>query len=246
LASLNATHITPPELSKLFDPYQLKHRLLKAGATLVGFADVSEGLAKELRHLPAAITIAVKHPKLSLSTSPNSKVGDVYLSNYPQIDRRLEMLQSLTKEALRQHGLKYLIIPADSNRSDKRFITRIIHLFPHKTGATCAGLGWIGKNGLLINKDYGAMVSWATVLTDAVLPVEKPTVESKCGNCRKCVDACPANAVNGYNWYRGSQHQLVDFDKCRDYLLHVYQTAGEMACGKCVLACDNRKEDDRK
>jgi epoxyqueuosine reductase QueG len=214
---------------------RLKYDLLKSGATLVGYGDVSEGLAKELKHLPYAISIAVNHPAISLVSEDQS--GEFYSNQYPQIDLKLEFLQEITKKNLRQHGWKYILIPADSNRSDKRFIAKVFNLFSHKTAATCAGLGWIGKNGLLVNEKHGARLSWATVLTDAPLPVDAPIKESICGSCQRCVNACPANAIKGIKWVRGLKQQPVDYEKCKKYLLELYHTYEQMVCGRCILSC---------
>jgi epoxyqueuosine reductase len=66
--------------------------------------------------------------------------------------------------------------------------------FPHKTAATSAGLGWIGKTALFVSHDFGPAVRLATVFTDLELPPGVPVVEGRCGACRDCVDACPAAA----------------------------------------------------
>jgi len=72
---------------------------------------------------------------------------------------------------------------------------------PHKTVALNAGLGFIGKNNLLVTEQYGCAVLFGKVLTTApfatmsVLPMEP-----QCGDCTACVDACPAKALRGKTW----------------------------------------------
>jgi len=61
--------------------------------------------------------------------------------------------------------------------------------------AARAGLGFIGKNGLLINSELGSYLFLGEVITDAELPASQP-VESLCGGCVKCVSACPSRALN--------------------------------------------------
>lgn len=73
----------------------------------------------------------------------------------------------------------------------------------HKTLATRAGLGRIGKSVLLVTKEYGPAVRLGSVLTDADLRTGTPTDTSRCGNCRQCVDRCPARVVVGNNWQAG-------------------------------------------
>ena len=71
---------------------------------------------------------------------------------------------------------------------------------PHKTVATRAGLGWIGKNCLLVTREYGSAVRLSSLLTDAPLPSDVPVTESYCGNCTVCVSRCPAKALTGTLW----------------------------------------------
>ena len=81
----------------------------------------------------------------------------------------LSKLQRLAQEWLRSRGYLNLVIPPDSDRRKDKLITKLYKLFCHKTAATCSGLGWVGKNGLVINRQYGSKLSWATVLTNAPL-----------------------------------------------------------------------------
>lgn len=69
-----------------------------------------------------------------------------------------------------------------------------------RRAGVAAGLGWFGKSGLLITKEYGPMVRLGGVLTD--YPLEEQLAqeimsESKCGSCTRCLDSCPAGALDG-------------------------------------------------
>ena len=72
---------------------------------------------------------------------------------------------------------------------------------PHKTIAVLAGMGWIGKNNLLITNELGSALSMCSVLTNAPLPTStNAEVHPKCGNCTICKDVCAVGAIKGINW----------------------------------------------
>jgi len=75
-------------------------------------------------------------------------------------------------------------------------------LLPHKTVALRAGLGFIGKNNLLINDLFGCAMVLGKVITTAPFITIKSVspMKPKCGNCKICVDKCPTKALHGKTW----------------------------------------------
>ncbi len=71
-----------------------------------------------------------------------------------------------------------------------------------------SGLGWIGKNTLLINKDRGSFFFLAELIIDLELESDGP-IKDYCGTCTRCVDACPTDAITPYQ---------LDASKCISYL----------------------------
>lgn len=222
---------------KTINTEELRAKVINWGATLVGFGDVSVGLAPELRHLPAAIALAVKHPVHRGTYKCGSLTA--YSNQYEEVDGVLEAVQKKIVTLLKSHGWRTLAIPPDSAKINGTFVSRLYPLFPHKTAATCAGLGWIGKSGLLVNQMYGARLSWATVLTDAPIEVcATPYLEGKCGTCVRCVNACPASAIGSHNWKRGEKAEtFINVSACADYLSYTAKVFQKYICGLCVLAC---------
>ncbi|MCD6347824.1 MAG: tRNA epoxyqueuosine(34) reductase QueG [Bacteroidales bacterium] len=73
-----------------------------------------------------------------------------------------------------------------------------------------AGLGWIGKNGCLINPDNGSWVFLVEIMTDLIIESDRSVTQNRCGTCTKCIDACPTGALLGDG--------LIDARKCISYL----------------------------
>ncbi|HLK30646.1 MAG TPA: tRNA epoxyqueuosine(34) reductase QueG [Puia sp.] len=78
-----------------------------------------------------------------------------------------------------------------------------------RTWATKSGLGWVGKNGNLINKNSGSFFFIATLIVDLELEYDDAFAKDYCGTCRKCIDACPTDAI--------MENKVVDGSKCISY-----------------------------
>lgn len=78
-----------------------------------------------------------------------------------------------------------------------------------RTWAQRSGLGWVGKNGNLINKQSGSFFFIATLITDLELEYDNVFAKDYCGTCTKCIDACPTDAI--------LPDKVVDGSKCISY-----------------------------
>ena len=199
---------------------ELKKELLEAGATVVGFALMRGALKKEIAHLEGAVSIGVEK---------NLNEGTINL---------LMTLQRKTVAYLKKEGHRFLCIPPDSDRKKGTCISRLYPLFTHKMAATSAGIGWIGRNGLLISPKYGPRLSLATILTDAPLKTDDATEASMCGDCRLCVEHCPSEALTGNDWSRVSPFvDIFSLKRCSSHKKKSRSVNGRPNCGLCITIC---------
>ena len=101
----------------------------------------------------------------------------------------------------------------------------------HRLVGEAAGLGWRGRNNLLVNEKYGSQIRLVTVLTDLPLVSNKP-VDQDCGSCHRCVNLCPSGAL-------GEDPKDYNLEKCYDCLtgFSKLRGIGMHICGICVKAC---------
>ena len=98
-----------------------------------------------------------------------------------------------------------------------------------------AGLGWIGRNNLLVNPVHGARIRLVTILTTLPLQHDHP-VNGGCGSCRRCLTLCPAGAI---------KERREDFDHLACYqqlcLFRKRDHIAQHICGVCVKACSGER-----
>jgi epoxyqueuosine reductase len=212
--------------------------LLKSqGASLVGFADLQEVPPDIRNNMPFGISIAVAlNPDIiaGIQVGPNKQ----YFQEYQRANNLLDTLGSSAAHFLEQEGYQATSFAATNWGIDRQTLSTTL---PHKTVATRAGLGWIGKCALLITREFGSAIRITTVLTSMPLTAAQPVNTSFCGDCAVCVDSCPGHAVSGNDWQAGTPREsLYNAHACHQTALEfekVREGVYDSICGICIAVC---------
>ena len=228
--------------TKINMPDDLRTYLQANGADLVGYANLQE-IAQDLRdEFPSGMSIAVAlKPKIisAIYEGPNQ----AYVEECMRADNLLSVLGQLAVQFLKEEGYTAKQL-ATTNIIGAEYPPMLSTRLPHKTAATRAGLGWIGKCALLVTREFGPAVRITTILTSAPISAGSPVNTSSCGDCTVCIDVCPSRALSGKNWQAGMpRDSLVDAFSCRNTARELLikrtgtEVLGRTFCGICIAAC---------
>ncbi len=215
---------------------ELEKLIKEFGGSFAGFSNVRDYLPEPLKKYPYAITFGVKLSDAIIDEIDN-KPTFTYFNHYRSVNALIDQISLRVVLYLEQTGYKAYSVAA--SQSIPTSTIPYSGVFPHKTGAIMAGMGWIGKNGLFIHREYGPRVRLGTVLTDFELPGGNTILESKCSSCNRCVNACPAMALSGNEWQIGAEReQIVDAKACSEYMNQNFKHIGRgSVCGICINVC---------
>jgi epoxyqueuosine reductase len=215
---------------------ELKALALELGFDLCGIADVTSLRADFLLEpgtrdrfglalsLGKSLSDAVLEDILDHPTS-------IYFHHYRQMNFFLDRGALLLAAHIQKLGFRSLAVAAsqiidwDNQRA---------HV-SHKHIGRAAGLGWFGRNNLLVNRELGARFRLVTVLTDMPLEPDRPLARD-CGACRACADACPAGAIKAT---REDFDHKACYETLKDFRKKGYTT--QFICGICVRDCRGPK-----
>lgn len=213
---------------------KLRNKAVRLGADLFGVTDTARlrhYLDNEIReaaeNLPFTVSIAVRlHRKVfdTLIDGPNV----LYKHHYRTANSKLDRIVFDLGDYIQNNGYSSLPIPASvyTNRDKQQ-----AH-YSQRHAAINAGLGFQGRNGLLVHPEYGAAIRLASLLTDIPLRTDSP-LALDCGNCRACVVACPVNAISilGPEKFNGP----ACYEKLQEHAQK--RGVGVLICGLCIKAC---------
>ncbi len=211
----------------------LKNILYGQGAVLVGVGDMSQ---VENCKFPYGISVAVPIPKQIVKDLQKEPTREYY-EMCSVLNNRLDEIVSAGEEFLKSKGYEAFAQTTNAVKVSADRTTAI----PHKTVATRAGIGWIGKNCLLVTEQYGGAIRLSSVLTDAPLIADEAVTCSRCGDCALCVKACPAKALQGVLWQVGIQREdIVNIESChrkQEEMMRKRIGIKKDSCGKCFAVC---------
>lgn len=190
---------------------QWEQRALDGGADFVRFVDIAAILPSGLEAYPRALLFG---KALSRDYIRAMKAGqEPKTKEVLNVERRMDALAVKLAAELEAAGYP----------SVGKLRTGLL---PHKTVALRAGLGFIGKNNLLITPEYGCALMLGKVLTAA--PFEAHASEPQqpeCGDCRVCQELCPTNALLGKTWsVTTTREEIITRKLCT-------------LCLKCMAGC---------
>lgn len=196
---------------------------------LYGYTDISYSSFSE--EYQSALVFAVPYEE-QLTLDSYTEEGFEQSIHNARI--KLETILRDIEAVLIEENIKYYIPPvAQQNEED------LLAVFSFKYAAVNAGLGWIGKNDVLITEKYGPRVRLSTVLVDYPFESGRKITKSRCASCHKCVDICPHKALKGLNWDKNAlRSDLIDYHLCNQKRSEYIEKHGRKnSCGLCMVVC---------
>ena len=195
---------------------QIEGFLYERGADVVRFVDISGLPANLTQGFATAVLfcMALSRDFVIAALDIETLEHDEFVEKEHETDTVADMLA----EYIQEQGYRAYSQSERSNEQSGNYCeeTQACTL-PHKTIARLAGLGYIGKNNLLVTEEYGCAFSMCTVLTDAPVTTESHVpVPSGCGGCDICRQVCPSGAIVGSEWSESTGREgVVDVFKCK-------------------------------
>ena len=215
---------------------ELKAFALDLGLDLCGVADVISLRGDFLLEpgtrgrFPLAVSLGKRLSDAVLEDVQDHPTS-IYFHHYRQMNFFLDRGALLLADHIQKRGFRSMAIAA-SQIVD--WANQRAHV-SHKHVGRAAGLGWFGRNNLLVNPALGSRFRLVTVLTDMPLEADRP-LDRDCGACRACAAACPAGAIKASR--EEFDHQAC-YETLKDFRKKGYTT--QFICGICVRDCRGPK-----
>ena len=188
---------------------------MEKGVDIVRFVDISSLSQTQTQGFTKAIVFCLALSKEFIIAIRDGK--ETGHDEFMEKEHEADALADWLAEHLQRKGYRSYSQSEQSNSQagNYDYLTSKSRL-PHKTIARLAGIGFIGKNNLLINENFGCAFSMCTVLTDAPIIADRNSlIPSVCGECEICKQVCPGGAILGNGWSEHTgREDLVDVSQC--------------------------------
>lgn len=193
-----------------------------------------ETYGEDISIYPYAIVIGHKLNEEIIEKIPltynDDDLAQEYLDEYYNSFKRISKITDKIKSFIEDENYHAIVLSATEEPKE---IT-LKRSFSNKTSANIAGVGWLGKNNLLTTREFGPRLTWATILTDAPLKeYVGHQIESLCGDCQVCVNACPGGAIVNLS----DPEKSYSPQKCGEYIMGRKEEGHPTACGMCLYIC---------
>jgi epoxyqueuosine reductase len=174
----------------------------------------------------AALVVGARRYDRTASAEPVDGRPHARVARYATTDHYGALRRSLdvVADRLRADGWKARVVLDDNALVDRAAAHR-------------AGIGWFGKNSMVLAPGIGSWVVLGSVLTDAPLPAAVDPVPDGCGSCHRCLDACPTGAIIAPG--------TVDARRCLAWLVQadgIFPVEHRVALGDRLYGCDECQE----
>lgn len=216
---------------------KVKKLLENLNVSKYGFGNLEGLIPKQYEGLNTGISIAIRLSDVVMDEISDLEPTHTYFHHYRTVNAFIDHVTLRVVMLLQDMGYKAVAVPASQSINKPGY--DYSGLFQHRTAATRAGIGWIGKNACLITPEFGPRVRLGTVLTNMPVEYNVPYDVSNCGACNICVTKCPPIALKGNLWEVSTERDaLVNAKVCSQHMATHYKHIGRgVVCGICVKSC---------
>ena len=192
--------------------------------------DLCGGRFQGLLDSGSVICVGIAYPERAIDCidirlsdgSADKDAWNVYADEYRRINGYLNAISSDVSD-----HFGGVAIPATVERVAVKKVEDYYEMtISHRVVAENAGLGWRGKNELVVNEKFGCALRFASIITSLPL-IRSKRAEGSCGDCEACLEVCP---------FLRNKDRIENYrESCRKYIVRLGLRSA--VCGKCVKAC---------
>jgi epoxyqueuosine reductase len=194
-------------------------------------SEISLEMFERLMRDGSIISIAYAYPEYAIEAIGwgSEKAWDkdkwnIYSKAYTRLNKALNETAGIIAEAVKGIAIPATVegLSSKINHVEDYYAQRV----SHRVAAEKSGIGWKGKNELIVNPRYSCAIRLASILTRTTV-TRTPPIANGCGECRACLQACK---------FLDHKNQLENYrEQCRRYLVHL--NLEDEVCGKCIKSC---------